>query len=1136
MRVNMRKLNDLYWDKFTKRDSKGKMVRDGIIFEDLVESLLVIEYGKKWIRTPKSHDNNRDFHLTTPELTHWAECKNYANTIALDTIAPTLVMAQIFNVNKLIFFSYSDFNFSAKKKIISFADKTKREVEIFSGDTLDSLIIKNAKFLPHKFQPQNTHLSNGGNIVPLEYSFYFIQSPILGATLEDRDVVSFSEVKKIAYNTVFEIAFICINNTLEKDYTIQVSLDEENGKDNLYFTLVDYELENALETSITKSLPVAGGILNRYFFKSNLFKQSLHLPVLRVNILKNKDIIKSFHSPIQTVKNQWIGKTILIGEQYRSAVKTFENHTLNNDQFSSLILYGSSGTGKTRLLKEMLDVLLKYKYRIASFIGNENDSVYILLKELVFFVYEVPRDEILKGLEEDIFIQEHSSTTSTAMQAYQLAYRFSKAHTDSELIEIIEESFDILFEKISRERIAIIIDNIQFFGKALIHFLRKYIIYSKHQARANNSVLLLSLNQDYGTEETSEFLAYMLELEKDNEYVDCIKVVGFSEKNHGILFLRELLHIGNDSLDLEFGLILSKSSLKPYYIYQAIYYLYEEGVILENDDRKGFFPCQDKLHDVISKMPPQIYSIISNRWSNYLKKIGDNKDEVISIIASVYLFRELTLNMVDILMLDIAILTSLCRHMFLKQNDKECYCFDHDIIENFFVSKYSNMDAIVIDQIRKSNAENKLSDYPLVWIYYKLYDSALTSLEIYELYKETCRLSINSKLATKFFSKFLGVLLKNLDCFEEEEWMAIVFGICNMAKNHIGIQDAQQLFDKVNNFLGRDIPKKILLTNSFRNYMNIYADMLFFQGQYEKAIIYLKKIQQIPLCSENDQTYALQSMISNRLLINYRELPTEYHQNQARKSLTDAVKYAGLIKDSLLRDEFTYLNISDEGYNYYCMYKDKEKLLSIWRHCLEYPPKRLPQKAMNYYRKYMQIYLIEQNYGAVYDIIQEAIEYMEVNHSSGIEKLNFSLSFSLYKIMALIQENPLKNKEIVQKEISEAIELSRLMSKRNLHHLFSLNALVCYYSKDKAGTYYHFKNAYDLFIQKKTTRFFQDQKSLLLANIYVCFQKLDIFNKAKDFLIDADWNLINHINITISDYKAEGIQRTSDGLFNLPCI
>lgn len=1132
----MRRLNELYWNKFTKKDSKGKVVRDGILFEDLVECLLIIQYGQHWIRTPKSHDNNRDFHLTTPELTHWAECKNYTNTIALDTIAPTLVMAQIFDVNKLIFFSYSDINFSAKKKILSFADKTKKDIEIFSGDTLDNLIIRNTKFLPHKFQPQNEHLSKGSTPPPLEYSFFFIQTPILGVTLEDRNVVSISEVQKILYNTIFEIAFICVNNSLDNDYIIQISLDEKNGKDNLYFTLVDYELENSPETSIAKPLPIAGGILNRYFFKSNRFKSFLRLPVLHVNILKGNKIVKSFCSPIQTVKNQWIGKTILIGEQYRNAIKKFEEYTLNNDQFSCLMLYGSSGTGKTRLLKEMLDVLLKYKYRIASFIGNENDSVYVLLKELVFFVYEVPRDEILKNLEEDIFIQEYSDVTSPAILAYQLAQRFSRAQSDSELIEIIDESFDILFEKISREHIAIVIDNIQFFGDVLIHFLRKYIIYSKHQTRANTSVLLLALNQDYGTEETSRLLSYMQDLGKNKEQVGCIEVTGFREENQGILFLRELLHIGDDRLDSEFTLILSKASLKPYFIYQAVYYLYEEGALLEDDDKKGFFPYQEKLHDTISKMPPQIYNIISERWNIFLKKNWDNKSEIISMIASVYLFRELTADIIDILMFDETILALLCRHMFLKQNEKKCYCFDHDIIENFFMSQYNNMNILVIDRIRKYGAESKILDYPFVYVYFKLYETDLTSLEIHNLYKKTSGLSIHSKLVAMFFSRFIKVLLQNKDGFEDELWMSMVFGICNMAKNRIGIQEAEYLYETVNSFLGREIPSSILLTNSFRNYMNIYADILFFQRRYKDAIIYLKTIQQIPLHTDNDQANALRAMTSNRLLINYRELPTEYHQTQAQKCLSDAVLYTSLLNNPLLKDEFTFLNISDEGYNYYCMYKEKEKLLSIWKRCMEYPPERLPQKAMNYYRKCMQIYLIEQNYYAVYDAIQEATEYMDVNNTSSMERLNFSLSFSLYEIMALIQENPIKNKEIIQKKIHKTIELARLMSQRNLHHLFALNALVCYYNGDIKGTYYYYKDAYNLFIQKRESRFFQDQKSLLLANIYVSFKKLNMFNEAKNFLMDNDWNFVNHVNITLSDYEAKGIQRTSDRIFNLPCV
>lgn len=72
----MRKLKESYWNKFLKIDSCQKAKRNGILFEDLVEHLLEIKYGCKWIRTPKSHDNNRDFYLTTDEFSYWAECKN----------------------------------------------------------------------------------------------------------------------------------------------------------------------------------------------------------------------------------------------------------------------------------------------------------------------------------------------------------------------------------------------------------------------------------------------------------------------------------------------------------------------------------------------------------------------------------------------------------------------------------------------------------------------------------------------------------------------------------------------------------------------------------------------------------------------------------------------------------------------------------------------------------------------------------------------------------------------------------------------------------------------------------------------------------------------------------------------------
>ena len=96
------------------------------MFEKLVKELLNIEYDSIWVETKITHDNNRDFYLTDNNHLYWAECKNYKDSISLDNIAPTLVMAQIFDVNEILFFSYSKINKSAREKIISYCSKPKK--------------------------------------------------------------------------------------------------------------------------------------------------------------------------------------------------------------------------------------------------------------------------------------------------------------------------------------------------------------------------------------------------------------------------------------------------------------------------------------------------------------------------------------------------------------------------------------------------------------------------------------------------------------------------------------------------------------------------------------------------------------------------------------------------------------------------------------------------------------------------------------------------------------------------------------------------------------------------------------------------------------------------------------------------
>lgn len=1133
----MRKLKESYWNKFIQLDIKQKFKRNGILFEDLVECLLKIKYGCEWIRTSKSHDNNRDFYLTTSEFSYWAECKNYKDVIALDTIAPTLVMAQIFEVNKIIFFSYSDINSSAKNKIFSFGEKTHKKIDIFSGNTLDELIIESSKFLPEKFQPNEEDINSIGCPVPLEYKFYFIQTPILGVNIDDQNIISISAASKIVYNTVFEIAFICINNTLLDDYEIEIELNNTIGKDNDYFTRIDYNIENTYHLFGKQKISSAGGLLNKYYFKSNRFRPFLILPVFHVIIRRNQKIITEFDSPVKQVQNQWIGKTILIGKQYRTMIRNLEEKVLDNDQFSCFLAYGTSGTGKTRILKETLDILLKHRYRIVNFIGNEEDSAYILLKELIYFVYEVPRDDILKGLENDIFTISQTSKLSNAQQAYYMAQRFSKAKSDSELIEIIEDCFDVLYEKIGKEHIAIIIDNIQFFGDALIYFLQKFIMYSKHQTRTNSSVLIISINEDYITEKTDALLKYIKSISEDSPHFCCYNITGFRNTNQGIMFLRELMHISDDSLDEEFKIILKKTTLKPYYIYQAVYYLYEKEAISEADDEKGYFPCMEKFCDAIVKMPSKINDILNERWSVFLQNNHYDETEVTAIIASVYLFRELTTDLIQLFNLSTNIINLLTKRMFLRINENENYCFDHDIIENFFVSKYPDMPILVIDDIRKHRAGRKLSKYPFVNLYYQLWNPRMDTQKLQHIYEQTLVNSIPLKLTRIYYEKFLNTVLKCQKKYVlQEEWMNIVFNICNLSKNSVGIIHSQNLFKTVNSYLTEIKFSEILFTSAFRNYLNIYSDTLFFQKRFRNAIVYLEKIKKIIPNIESDQTNALKAMINNRLMINYRELPSEYYKKMARNSLSESKLAVDKIKQTKLKDEFTFLNISDEGYFYYCLYSQREKLISIWNQCIEYPPDRLPQKAMNYYRKQIQLELIRQNFHKVMDIISEGQEYMEIHYSGNMEKLIFKLSFSIYTIIAYIQDDPVKNKSLLQTEISYATEKSYLLAKRNFQQLLILNAIVCYYNNNVSGTYYHYKEAYIIYSHDLGARFYEEKKKLLLSNIYISFQKFHMFNRAKEFLKEDDLVVFNNLNINLSQYEAAGIQRTSDKLFNLPAV
>ena len=147
----------LNWERFTQNINTDagtnsntkkafRMVNKGILFEDLIEKLLVVMFpNETWRRTIESHDGKRDFVYPKEESfpdQKWAECKNYSNNLSLNIIAPTLIMGAIENIESIFIFSYSPLNDNAIEGILNYSKTSKRKVELFDGNVLESLICK----------------------------------------------------------------------------------------------------------------------------------------------------------------------------------------------------------------------------------------------------------------------------------------------------------------------------------------------------------------------------------------------------------------------------------------------------------------------------------------------------------------------------------------------------------------------------------------------------------------------------------------------------------------------------------------------------------------------------------------------------------------------------------------------------------------------------------------------------------------------------------------------------------------------------------------------------------------------------------------------------------------------------------
>lgn len=1115
-----------YWNNFLVNDKYS-----GIAFEDLIEELLSLMYGKKWLRTPKTHDGNRDFYLNINNNTLWAECKNYRDHISLKTLAPTLVMAQICDANTILFFSRSEINHFAKEKITTYGYKTHKQTIFYDGELLEKLIIKYNELLSLKYQLRLEELDTEANLNTIfKVSEFFFPSIISKmVTSADDDFISYRSVEKLHYNEIFSLLITIINNA-SANATVEISFSEVN-RDRFFYEYLDNNIYS--ESNIIKKINLKPGESTAISFNLRVtkFKNELLLPNFHVKYMNNDNQTCEWNSEIKKVICEWVGETKLIGHHYNHIIEMVKDRLVNNIEFSALLLTGSSGMGKSRILKECCCPLLANGYRILEINVTKEHSTANFIKDIIYFLYEVPSELVTQIIIERIEGKAYEGLSINIDMVTRIAHMIDSLDDDLEIF--MEQYKELLFQELSKKKIALIIDNIQFASPLFQQFWQSYIDFSVNQVHTNKTIFLISVNLDYMSEESAKFI-YLLQNSNIkhfvNEFID-----GFKDINQGLLFLRELTYINNEDCDELFKKIIDSVSLNPFNLYQMVKFLEESEIIKHPKNMQGYLLTTEATLKTAMRIPKNINDVLKSRFDFIFLHI--EKSSFALILSSCYLFENLDDTLIELLDISKSDLTYLVEHQIIIQTENG-YHFIHDIIRKYY-EQYGAHDYLYC--LRGITSPDKLQYYEDV---FKLYKLCVLKNEEYmiELCNKQDLSSISVRLQKIFLEKLFDLCIENRNIQKKMSfWLDSLCWICNSTRNVLGSEKALQYHKRVFSYLDNQHEYFSEFCGiELRRLLHSHCDIYIQMNQRGNAITFankvINKLSLIPDKNDNtDEYYVIKAIMYNRIYCSYNNA---YPTVEIKQERTDALNKSRLliscIKDEAKRNLITYLNNSDEGYCFYGFYSDYSKLMQKWNLCLVDISIFAPEKTMNYYRKQVQCHLINQDYEGVTEYIMKGRDYLK-NGEYSHEPLIFNTFFIMSEIINHLQHFPGRDYSYIEILIDKLTQMQLILKNNKLADIYLLKGINAFYTNNIEMVYHTFKMAY-LEYNRNETSYYWIKRELMRENIITAYAILNINGNNHDvsFLShDCIEKILSFLN---TDFEAKGIIRTNDKLFNLPLV
>lgn len=594
-KIEMKYLTKEYWTNFQK---------DGKLFEKLSKTLIEYEYGvTDFTVVGGPGDGGKDIYKevsllgdVTTEI--WAQCKYYHESLSFDDISYTLLMAYLKNTNQILIFSYSKVTPSFTENLNEYRRRTDKNIVVYSDENLERLILKHrAKLYEHHkdyFTSFPDDITYKWKEFEWDYQIYI------------NDILLKSKTTSINLNSICELV-ITITNKTSKEQNVKIQCVKNSAYS--YFEFIE-DIQDTVY-----AIPSHNTKVFKFHIKPNKYISKTQFPKFRL-IANEKTIeIKS----TKTLRFRWLADTALIGSKYYNALQQIK-YGVRYSHFHLIYIYGTSGVGKTRILREAERYAVQTGKKLICIDSEKNDFSYRRFLEIICSkITELPLfKDSLKFV----------SNVNDSMINYAARILYDEKY---DITQEWEQIAKFLADVLTKKDYVLELDNLQHFDKLSLTIIERLITYLKNSQ--SKSTIILGINTDYIYEHSvfDEFFHRLKRNVANNpQFYTGIQLYGF-EGTDSELFIRECLSYQPDyeqTTRIHYENAVKKMveycGANPFYIQQYLLYLAQKEIIKRGKTTLYYIYNLDGFFKSFYEIPQNIEGLILHREKFLTEHLSDD--------------------------------------------------------------------------------------------------------------------------------------------------------------------------------------------------------------------------------------------------------------------------------------------------------------------------------------------------------------------------------------------------------------------------------------------------------------------------------------------------------------------------------